>query len=405
MSSLDTVALEPASAAGPQVDQASYPGAAGRVCVRCLMDQSDPAISFGTDGICSHCRRYEKLAAATLRTGDEGTRQLGAIADQIRAAGKGKRYDCVMGVSGGVDSTYVAYVATRLGLRPLAVHMDNGWDSELAVKNIERVLAHLRIDLHTEVLDWEEFRDLQLSFLKASVPDGEIPTDHAIGAVIYRVAARHGISYIISGSNVVTEGILPGTWTYGVWDYRYIAGVQRRFGSVPLRTFPHYSLAHLFHYTSVRKIRTVRPLNYIPYVKHDVMKILENELGWRYYGGKHYESIYTRFFQGYVLPRKFGIDKRKAHLSTLINSGQISREAALTEIATNGYAGKLQAEDREYTIKKLGVTPEAFEAIMNLPVRSHADYPNLEGVLRGAKNIVRTAQRWRLLPQSLEGAI
>jgi N-acetyl sugar amidotransferase len=387
--------------AGRRHDNHSYPGAIGQVCVHCLMDESDPSIVFDDTGVCSHCHRYKKIAAVALRTGEEGRRQLDALAAQVRAAGKGRPYDCVMGVSGGVDSTYVAYIAKQLGLRPLAVHMDNGWDSELAVKNIERVLKHLEIDLHTEVLDWEEFRDLQLSFLKASVPDGEIPTDHAIGAVIYRVAARHGISCIVSGSNVVTEGILPGTWTYGIWDYRYISGVHRRFGSVPLRTFPHYSLAHLFYYTSVRKVRTLRPLNYIPYVKHDVMKVLENDLGWRYYGGKHYESIYTRFF----LPRKFRIDKRKAHLSTLINAGQISRQAALEEITSNTYTDKLQSEDREYAIKKLGITTDEFAAIMAAPVKSHADYPNLEGVLRSVKNTVRTAQRWRILPQSLEGAI
>lgn len=369
------------------------------------MDQSDPSIAFDANGVCSHCHRYEATAARVLRTGEEGRRELERQVDRIKAAARGRRYDCVMGVSGGVDSTYVAYVARQLGLRPLAVHMDNGWDSELAVKNIERVLKHLGIDLYTEVLDWHEFRNLQLSFLKASVSDAEIPTDHAIGAVIYRVATQHGISCILSGSNVVTEGILPGTWTYGIWDFRYIKGVHDRFGTVPLRTFPRYTLPRLFYYTSVRKIRTVRPLNYLPYVKEDVMHVLEHDLGWRYYGGKHYESIYTRFFQGYILPRKFAIDKRKAHLSTLINSGQVTREAAVAEIADNTYGERLQGEDRDYVIKKLGLSPAEFDAIMALPVRTHADYPNSEARLKRVKNAVLTAQRWRLLPASLEGPI
>lgn len=384
---------------------AAYPSSMGTVCTRCLMDQSDPSITFDSDGICNHCHRYQRMAARVLRSGDEGRQELSRTVAAIKAAGRSRSYDCVMGVSGGVDSTYVAYLARQWGLRPLAVHMDNGWDSELAVKNIERVLKHLGIDLHTEVLNWEEFRNLQLSFLKASVSDAEIPTDHAIGAVIYRVARQHGIPYILSGSNVVTEGILPGTWTYGIWDFKYIKSVHARFGSVPLRTFPRYTLPQLYYYTSVRNIRTVRPLNCVSYVKSDVMKVLEQDLGWRYYGGKHYESIYTRFFQGHILPRKFSIDKRKAHLSTLINSGQMSREEAISEIADNAYAERLQSEDRDYVIKKLGLTSTEFDAIMALPVRTHADYPNSEQLLKRVKATVLVAQRLRLLPASLDGPI
>jgi N-acetyl sugar amidotransferase len=362
------------------------------------MDTTDPDIRFDDDGICAHCHTYDYLAAKLVRTGEEGRRALAAEVDRIKASGRGKPYDCVMGVSGGVDSTYVAYVAKELGLRPLAVHLDNGWDSELAVSNIEKVLRKLQIDLYTEVLDWEEFRDLQLSFLKASVTDAEIPTDHAIGATVYRIAAERGIDFIVSGENVVTEGILPGSWTYGVWDWRYIRGVHQRFGTRRLSSFPHYSLARLVYYKSVRRMRTLRPLDYVKYVKEDVMQVLQEQLGWKYYGGKHYESIYTRFFQGYILPRKFGIDKRRAHLSTLICSGQISREAALAEMMFNSYSEELQRHDREYVIKKLAITPEEFEAIMDSPIRTHRDYPNSSAVFRRAKGLVRTARRLRLLP-------
>ncbi len=376
-----------------------------KVCTRCIMDTTDPEIEFDPHGVCSHCRHYQALAQRHLRQGPDGERELARLAEEIRRQGRGADYDCVMGVSGGVDSTFVAYTAKRLGLRPLAVHMDNGWDSELAVANIERVLKRLNIDLYTHVLDWEEFRDLQLTFLKASVPDAEIPTDHAIGAVIYATAARRGISYILSGSNVATEGILPSSWTYGISDWRYIKSVHRQFGTVPLRYFPHYRWIDLYYYTGVKKIKTVRPLNYLPYVKRDVMRVLEDKLGWKYYGGKHYESIYTRFFQGYILPRKFDIDKRKAHLSTLICSGQMTRDAALQEMKENQYIDRLQQEDREYVIKKLGVTEEEFEHIMALPAKTHRDYPNSEHLLARVRGAVRVVKRLGLLPQDVAGPI
>jgi N-acetyl sugar amidotransferase len=370
------------------------------MCVRCIMDTSDPEIRFDGQGVCNHCHAYDALATREVRTGAAGQEALLRIVDRIKAQGRDRPYDCVMGVSGGVDSTYLAYIASQLGLRPLAVHMDNGWDSELAVSNIEKVLKTLNIDLYTEVLDWEEFRDLQLAFLKASVSDAEIPTDHAIGAAKYRVASERGIRYILSGENVVTEGVLPGSWTYGVWDWKYIRAVHQRFGTVPLRTFPHYSLADLFYYRAARQITSVRPLNYLPYVKCEVMRLLQHELGWKYYGGKHYESIYTRFFQGYILPRKFGIDKRRAHLSTLICSGQITRDAALAELRHETYSPELQCQDYEYVTKKLGLRAEEFAAIMAAPIRTHRDFPNSEAMFQRMRSAVHRARRLRLFATS-----
>jgi N-acetyl sugar amidotransferase len=370
------------------------------VCVRCVMDTSDREIRFDERGVCNHCHAYDALAAREIRTGPAGKEALLRIVDGIRAHGQGKQYDCVMGISGGVDSTYLAYIAKQLGLRPLAVHLDNGWDSELAVSNIEKVLRTLSIDLYTEVLDWEEFRDLQLAFLKASVSDAEIPTDHAIGAAIYRVASERGIRYILSGENVATEGVLPGSWTYGVWDWKYIRAVHQRFGTLPLRRFPHYSLADLFYYRVARQMRTLRPLNFLPYVKSEVMRVLQHELGWKYYGGKHYESIYTRFFQGYILPGKFGIDKRKAHLSTLICSGQLTRDAAVTELSCQSYSPELQRQDHEYVIKKLGLRAEEFAAIMSFPTRTHRDFPNAEALFHRLRGLVQGARGLRLLPAS-----
>jgi N-acetyl sugar amidotransferase len=365
-----------------------------RMCTRCIMDTTDPDIQFDENGVCNHCRGYEEKARSYLRTGPKGQAELNRLVEEIKAKGKGKEYDCVLGVSGGVDSTYVAYTLKNLGLRPLAVHMDNGWDAELAVSNIEKFLNQLDIDLYTYVLDWEEFKDLQLAFLKASVSDAEIPTDHAIAAVLYQVASERNIKYIISGSNLVTEGILPNSWTYGVNDWRYIKSVHHIFGSRKLKRYPHYSFLDLLYYIFVKRIQLIRILNYIPYNKEQAIDVLENQLSWRNYGGKHYESIYTRFFQGYILPKKFNIDKRQAHLSTLICSGQITREEALAEMQNPAYAGYMLEEDMEYVLKKLELAEDEFEHLMSLPTKSYKDYRtylSLRNVIRkvGIGNFAR----------------
>ena len=357
-----------------------------RMCARCIMDTSDREISFDSNGICNHCRTYELIAVAQW-TPAERERRLHRLLDRLRASGRGKQYDCVIGVSGGVDSTYVAYKLAEFGIRPLAVHLDNGWDSELAVHNIEKVLRVLNIDLYTHVLDWEEFKDLQLSFLRASVSDAEIPTDHAIMATLYNVTKDRGLRYIINGTNIATEGVLPVSWTYGVGDWRYISGVQRKFGSGELRTYPHFTRNDWLYYEFVLGIQSIPLLDCLPYVKSEAMDVLQNKLGWQYYGGKHYESIYTRFFQGYILPRKFGIDKRRAHLSTLICSDQITREAALEQLKDDPYPEAMMRDDRDYVIKKLGLTEAEFAGMMAAPTRTFRDYPTYRD--RAATDAVR----------------
>lgn len=363
------------------------------------MDTTDRDIVFDEAGVCNHCRQYEAQSRQRLMVGVERERRLEATIAMIREAGKGRDYDCILGVSGGVDSTYAALLLKRFGLRPLAVHMDNGWNSELAVFNIERVLQRLGIDLNTDVLDWHEFKDLQRSFLKASVPDGEIPTDHAIEAVLQRAAVRHGCKFVINGHNAVSEGLLPVTWTYGVSDWRYIKGIHRRFGTVPLRTFPHYTLRSQYVNASVRGIKTVWILDLVDYVKDDAKRIVESELGWRDYGGKHHESIYTRFFQGYILPRKFNIDKRRSHLSTLIGSGQVTRDAALAELEKPPYSEALQEDDREYVLKKLEMTDAEFAEIMALPPKTFESYPNIRRFFPLLRFAARTARALRILPK------
>jgi N-acetyl sugar amidotransferase len=364
------------------------------VCRRCIMDTTDPDIVFDEQGICSHCHRYETVARQRLIAPAERDRRRDELVREIKAAGQGKPYDCVIGVSGGVDSTYVAWLVRKLGLRPLAVHLDNGWNSELAVANIEKTLKTLGIDLYTHVIDWEEFRDLQVSFLKACTPDGEVPTDHAIFALLYEQAARHGLKHVITGTNVATEAILPEKWGYGYFDWRYVKDVHRRFGTSRLGTYPHFSLAKLGWNIFVRRIRMVSILNYVEYDKAEAMRVLENELGWTYYGGKHYESIYTRFYQAYVLPKKFDIDKRKAHYSNLICSGQMTREQALALMQEPVYPARLLEEDRTYAIKKLGLTPEGFDSIMAAPNKTFEDYATSRSLLQFAKGVVNTTRRY-----------
>lgn len=363
------------------------------VCTRCIMDTTDPDIVFDADGVCNHCHRYDLVARQRMVPPAQREEQLARLVEDIRQAGKGKDYDCVIGVSGGVDSTYVAWVVKDLGLRPLAVHLDNGWDSELAVANIEKTLKTLGIDLYTHVIDWEEFRDLQISFLKASTPDGEVPTDHAIFALLYRIAARHGLKHIITGTNVVSEAILPEKWGYGYFDWSYVKDVHRRFGSARLSTYPHFSLPKLFYYVFLRRIRMVSILNFIDYNKQQAMDVLQNRLGWVYYGGKHYESIYTRFYQAYLLPRKFDIDKRKAHYSNLLLSGQMTRAEALEAMKAPVYPADLLEEDRQYVLKKLELDEASFAEIMTAPRRTFLDYRTNHRLFEFAKKLVNSSRR------------
>jgi len=281
-------------------------------------------------------------------------------------------------VSGGVDSTYVAYLVKQLGLRPLAVHLDNGWNSELAVKNIENICKTLDIDLYTYVLDWEAFKDLQVAFLKASTPDSEIPTDHAIQAVLYHQADHEHVRYILSGSNTATESVMPRAWSHGHADWKYIASIQQQFGAQKFTSYPHYTKYSFFYYRHVKQIQWVRFLDYFTYIKSTAKKLIEEQLSWRDYGDKHYESIYTKFYQAYILPTKFGFDKRKAHLSSLICSGQLTREQALEIVQKELYPAKDLQEDREYVIKKLGISQDEFHDIMALPPKTFWDYPSYE---------------------------
>jgi hypothetical protein len=275
----------------------------------------------------------------------------------------------------------------------LAVHFDNGWDSELAVANVERIVKKLGLGYQTYVVDWDEFRRIQLSFLRASIPNVEIPTDHALMATLYRTAAEVGTRYLLTGSNFATEGILPSSWAYNAKDLRHLKAIHRQFGDGRFDTFPALGFVRELSYAYLRRIRRVRLLHHMPYVKADAMKVLEGELGWVYYGGKHYESVFTRFFQAYILPTKFGIDKRRAHLSTLICSGQLDREQALAELEAPLYGAEQLREDREYVLKKLGLSEDEFEQIMAEPPRRSEDYGNASRPIKLAYDLYGHVRR------------
>jgi N-acetyl sugar amidotransferase len=345
-----------------------------QICTRCIMDTTDPQIVFDSEGVCDHCRAYERRAQNELFSRETRDAKLQALLAEVKAAGKNRPYDCVIGVSGGVDSTIVACKVKEFGLRPLALHVDNGWNSELAVHNIERALKKLEIDLHTIVLDWEEFRELQLAFLRSSVANIEIPTDHALSSLLFKTASDNGIKYVITGANVVSEATMPTSWMHDSRDAQLLKAVHRKFGTLPLRTYPTCTLSRYFYYVMVRRIKYVPILNYIDYNKKEAKEYIQRELGWRDYGGKHYESVFTRFFQGYILPEKFNMDKRRPHLSSLICSQQMTREEALAEMEKPAYPAAIFKDDYDLFLKKMRLSAEKFDEIMKMPPKPYREY-------------------------------
>ena len=342
------------------------------------MDTTDPGIIFDVEGNCNHCEEFLTSSQDIIYHGKESDEQLKSIISNIKSKGKGQEYDCLIGMSGGVDSSYVAYKAVELGLRPLAVHMDNGWNSEEAVNNIKYICNTLNIDYQSYVLNWEEFKDIQLSILKSSIVEVEIPTDIAITSICHKVASENNIKFIIGGGNFATEGILPDLWFYNPKDLKLLKSIQKKFGKNKMKTFPTFDYKMEMYYKFLRGIKTLYILNYLPYNKDQAVKTLEEKLGWKNYGGKHHESVYTRFVQSYIQPVKFNLDYRKATLSSQICTGDVLRESALEELKQKPYNEATLQQDKEYVSKKLAITVEDLEEIMNAKPKSYKDYPNDE---------------------------
>jgi N-acetyl sugar amidotransferase len=341
------------------------------------MDTSDPDIVFNPDGTCNHCSDYILRISPLFDNPEKNDEKVRALIDQIKAKGKGKPYDSVIGISGGVDSCYTAYFAKINGLNPLLVHLDNGWNTELAVQNIQTVSQKLDLDLETVVLDWSEFREIQLAFLKSSIVDIEIPTDLAIPAALHQIAEKHGVKTILSGGNYSSEGILPLQWGYHVMKdmklYRYIV---RKFSRIPRKKTPGFGLWNEFYYKMIKGIKTYYPLNFINYNKDEARLILEKELGCQFPYRKHHESRYTSFWQAYIMPVKYGFDYRRATFSTQICSGQLTREEALDKLKLLPYNGETIEQEKAYICKKLQLAPEDFEHILRQRPLTYKDFPN-----------------------------
>ncbi|HPO55873.1 MAG TPA: N-acetyl sugar amidotransferase [Ignavibacteriaceae bacterium] len=369
---------------------------ANTICTRCLMDDTVKGISFDENGECTFCKIHDDLENK-FPLNKETPKILKALIDRIKNDGKGKEYDCIVGVSGGRDSTFTLYNAVKLGLRPLAVHFDNGWNSEIAVQNIKNATEILGVDLHTHVADWEEFKDLQRSFLFASVPDAEVPTDWIIFSVLFAEAAKYKVKYIIHGHSFRTEGTTPLTWTY--MDGKYVNDVQKRFGKLKLKSFPNMSMTKYIYYSIVKQIQQIRILYYYHYNEKEVLQILEEKLGWKNYGDKHHESKYTAFFQAYILTRKFNIDKRKLHYSAKVRNKQLTRQDALEIIKKDPYSGGMESLD--YCLKKLDLSYEAFQNIMSEPPKSFLDYKSYYTFVKALKKPIQWGNKVGIVPDTV----
>ncbi len=347
------------------------------VCSQCILDTTSKLIEFDKEGVCNFCHKFNHDAKQVLYVADDVKKQRfdNEIA-KIKKLGEGNKYDCILGLSGGVDSSYLAIVAKEQGLRPLVVHFDNGWNSEMAVKNIENIVGKLGFDLYTYVVDWEIFKDAQKAYIKASVLDLEVPTDMLIFAVLFDIAKKFKIKTILSGYNLATEGVLPRDWSYErKFDAVNFRNIIKKHGNPKtLNKFPYLGFYRYHIYRNYYQINLVALLNHLNYKKQEVKKRLMSELDWQDYGGKHYESIWTRFYQGYILPKKFNIDKRKAHLSNLILNGEITREQAQEQMKEEPYPLQLQQDDKEYVCKKFGFTMAEFEALLALKEVPHEAY-------------------------------
>jgi N-acetyl sugar amidotransferase len=365
-----------------------------RQCVRCVMDTTDPKIHFNEKGVCNHCDEFETVTSKSWFPNAAGEHKWQQIIAQIKEAGSGQEYDCILGLSGGVDSSYLALKAKEWGLRPLVVHVDAGWNSELAVANIEAIVKYCNYDLHTHVVDWEEMRDLHLAYLKAAVSNQDVPQDHVFFASLYHFATKNNIRYILSGGNLATEGIFPDSWLGSAMDAINLNAIHKTYGSRPLRTYSQINFFQYYiWYPFIKKMRTVRPLNFMPYDKEAAIKELEATLGWRSYGRKHGESIFTKLYQNYYLPEKFGFDKRKPHLSSLIVSGQLTREQALVELAKPLYDPHELQNDIDYFCKKLRISRAEFDELMARPVHHYSDFNNWDSQYKVLKAIQRLVQK------------
>jgi len=346
-------------------------------CTSCVMDTTDPGISFDEDGICDHCWNFRNMVQPNWHTDERGHDELRRIVEDIKKDGKDRDFDCLIGISGGLDSSYMCHVAVKeYGLRPLVFHVDGGWNSQIAVGNIEALIDRLSLDLYTEVINWEEMKDFQLSFFKSGVSHIDVPQDHSFIATLYHFANKHKIKYILNGGNYSTECVRnPLEWFYHGTDLRQIRDIHGQFGSVPLTNYPLSGiLFHKVYLRYLRGVRVIKPLNYVPFIKQDAIELLSREYDWKPYPQKHFESRFTRFFEGYWLPTKFAFDSRTVQFSSLILTKQMSREEAVEKLSHPAWDPETITQDFEYIATKLGISVAELEGYRDAPNKSYRDY-------------------------------
>lgn len=363
------------------------------ICTNCVMDTTDSAITFDERGVCDHCNTFNTQILPHWNTDEQGRAALDQMVEKIRSTGRSKDFDCIIGMSGGIDSSYLVYAAKEvMGLRPLVFHVDAGWNSQIAVNNIERLVDGLGLDLFTEVIHWEEMKDLQRAFFRSGVPHIDTPQDHAFFAVMYKFASQHRVKHILTGANYSTECVRnPMEWMYFQSDSRQIRDIHRRFGERPLRNFPLTSILwHKVWLPYVRGIKVLRPLNYLPYIKADAKQLLMDRFGWQPYPQKHFESRFTRFYESYWLYERFGYDVRKVQFSSLILTGQMSRDEALAELQKLPYDPETIGQDIEFVANKLDTTVDELMSYMTMPKKTYRDYRNQEEIYRIGARVMRS---------------
>ena len=363
-----------------------------RICTNCIMDTTDSMITFDENGVCDHCNGFYKDILPNWHTDERGQQALQKIVEKIKKEGKGKEFDCIMGVSGGIDSSYLTYIAKeKLGLRPLVFHVSTGWDTQFAVNNIEKLVDGLGLDLYTEVIDWEEMKDLQLAYFKSGVPHIDAPQDHACFAVVYKFASKYRVKYILTGGNYSTECIRnPMEWMYYQSDLTQLKDIHKKFGQRPLKNFPLTSILwHKVYLRYIKGITVVKPLDYVPYIQKDAIQLLVDRFGWQEYPQKHFESILTRFYESYWLPKKFGYDTRKVQYSSLILTKQMTREEALEKLSHPAYDEEKIAHEFEYIATKLGISADELQGYMDAPNKSYKDYKSQQAIYSVGAKLMR----------------
>ena len=365
-----------------------------QVCTRCVMDTSDPEIVFNSEGVCNHCIKFDEETSKRRFPNLEGEKKLKKTFDKVKKDGKGKDYDCILGLSGGLDSAYLALILKEHNLRPLVVHVDAGWNSELAVYNIEQIVKFCNFELYTHVMNWEEIKDLQISYLKAGVANQDVVQDHAFFSTLYQFAMKNNIKYVINGGNIATESVFPSTWHHSAMDAININDIHKKFGKIKLKTYKTISFwKYYIYYPFIKKMTPIRPLNYLPYSKEAALSILKAKVGYKEYGRKHGESRFTKFFQNYYLPTKFNQDKRLPHLSSQILSGEISRDEALELLSKPLYEPNELKEDKAFIAKKLDIPELELDKLISAPGNLYSDYKNWDSRYAKLKGVQKMLQK------------